>query len=979
MALKLLIILLFSFSVATSAKNEWTVSPLRQYTLRDGLSQMQVTSLFQDSRGYIWIGTKVGLNRFDGEKFTTYTEKDGLDNLFIKNIFEDYSGVIWVITRDGMSSVNGKKIANYPIPHYDFQTVPTPDGKIWYLGASSDFKTMFGYFENGRYISLIEKYQELSPTTFAGIGYSAQDKSLIINTGQKIFELRNDNLKLLMVRSTDVAAIRFDQKGSAFHFYAWNFANNLEVYELHNEKVIPVAKILNGKLVGKNLAQDHHTFVNIGVRSQVFQLQPDTFEIKNFTNRYLNTCLMDRDKHLWIGTEEGLCQIYSGGFETYKREVLPMIWSITEDQRQNIWFASYSDGLFKMDGRSITNYPVGSYGAKAEWFYYQSQVDERGVLYFPNNYGILYYEGKKFGTIPNSLCYATFYDAERKLLFGSFVRRLEIYDLDHRLVRKVDEQSGLHIKSSISTFGKDRNGNLWAGGGSDLAKYNWETGKITNFNRTNGKLHSDGVVSIYTDPNGITWFGGLQGLHWYDQKNDSVRRVDKEEISETVNQICSIDSTWLVFSQPTGIYLMDLKKFKKEGKVDLTLFNSMNGFGGLEPGQNGAMKDSKGNIWMTTGTEVVKLVPKALDFHENSVNIRISGFNGSQLFYNQNNIKLPRNDRMAVIQFETICYNRPKPPLYSWKIEGSQQDWSAWQKEDYAVLTNLPDGKSVLMVKTKVPGLPNSESYVTIPLLVSLALWKQQWFFPAITGLVSLLVILSLVLLVMARSRMIRINKQAKMFQLQAILSQMNPHFVFNVMASLQSVILSANIQKANDYLVKMSNLVRGFLDASALTGHSRSKSPKNSELPLRKELDILENFIQFQQLLYPDRFDYELHLDPRIVPDKLTLPPMLIQPFVENSIKHGLLQKEGKGNLQVRIYFSKDKLLCIEIEDDGIGIQRTEELMRHSHLLYASRGKELTLKRIKLLNEMGYVIHFEILSTDKGTKIILKIKQNDE
>jgi LytS/YehU family sensor histidine kinase len=253
------------------------------------------------------------------------------------------------------------------------------------------------------------------------------------------------------------------------------------------------------------------------------------------------------------------------------------------------------------------------------------------------------------------------------------------------------------------------------------------------------------------------------------------------------------------------------------------------------------------------------------------------------------------------------------------------------------------------------------------------------WFFPVITGLISLLVVLSLFLLAITRVRMIQINKQAKMFQLQAILSQMSPHFIFNVMASLQSMILSANIQKANDYLVKMSNLVRGFLDASALSGFSRSKSLKQSELPLKKELDILENFIQFQQLLNPDRFDYELFLGPKIDPDQLRLPPMLIQPFVENSIKHGLLQKQGKGKLKVSVYYAGEHLLIVEIEDNGIGIQKAEELAQHSHLLFTSRGKELTLKRIKLLNEMGYSILFEIESTDQGTKIILKIVQNAE
>jgi len=217
------------------------------------------------------------------------------------------------------------------------------------------------------------------------------------------------------------------------------------------------------------------------------------------------------------------------------------------------------------------------------------------------------------------------------------------------------------------------------------------------------------------------------------------------------------------------------------------------------------------------------------------------------------------------------------------------------------------------------------------------------------------------------------------MFQLQAILSQMNPHFIFNVMASLQSMILSANIEKANDYLVRMSNLIRGFLDASASATFSRSKSISATELPLKKELEILDHFIQFQQLIYPDRFDYELSLGSEIIPEKLTIPPMLIQPFVENSIKHGLLQKGGKGKLKISIYFSEKQTLIVEIEDNGIGIERAEALEKQSHLLYTSRGKELTLKRIKLLNDMGYFIQFRIDSTELGTKVTLKIKRNAE
>jgi sensor histidine kinase YesM len=333
----------------------------------------------------------------------------------------------------------------------------------------------------------------------------------------------------------------------------------------------------------------------------------------------------------------------------------------------------------------------------------------------------------------------------------------------------------------------------------------------------------------------------------------------------------------------------------------------------------------------------------------------------------------------VVIQFETICFNRPKAARFSWRINDNQQDWSPWQDENYAVLTNLQDGKSILQVRTMIPGLPDSETLSSIPIIVSIALWKQEWFFPTMLGMVSILVLLSLVLFFQTRTRLIQTNKQAKMFQLQAILSQLNPHFIFNVMASLQSMILSANIEKANDYLVRMSSLIRGFLDASASASFSRSKSITATELPLKKELEILDHFIQFQQLIYPDRFEYELSIGSEIIPEKLTIPPMLIQPFVENSIKHGLLQKGGKGKLKISIYFSEKQTLIVEIEDNGIGIEKAEALEKQSHLLYTSRGKELTLKRIKLLNDMGYFIQYRIDSTDSGTKVTLKIKRNAE
>lgn len=955
-----------------------TLPPYRLYTLRDGLPQMQIWSMFQDSRGYLWIGTKGGISRYDGDKFTNYSQVDGLADNRVDRIYEDYAGNIWIITRFGISVFDGHKLKTFQSNHSQFYLAPSPDGKVYYYGSTdtSNQNAVFGYIEHGKFVSLIEKYPLLEDVTAVQIAWLDQSNSFLISTGKKLYELRNE--ALILVQS-DFINSQFIKRDSTVYLYKWQDSRHLSIYKYLKHGLELEAEVVDGQYVGsKRPSQMHVVRLGLGY-TKVHLLTSDTVKKFDFPDKWINVVFLDRENRLWIGSEEGLFKVYPQGFETYRRDALPMVWSLVEDKQQNMWFASLNFGLRKLVGDSIIHYPAQSVANYGSFFYYQAQVDELGTVYFPNYKGVLYHDGKKFGKISDGYCPASYYDKERKLLLVGSKQHMEAYDLQHRKVKEVGLAEGVGIKGWFAAFDKDLKGNIWMGGGTGLVCYNWDSGKINNYTRDNGKLSCDGVSCIHQPPLGEIWFGGTQGLLWYDEKRDSICQFKSPEVQDAVNLVSSIDSTWLLFSQPNGIYLLDLKKWRNDQTIELHLFNEENGFLGLEPGQNGVAKDSKGNIWMTTGTEVVKLNPKELDFSKNKINVRISGFNGKPIRYDQKEIVLPKNDRTAVIQFETICFNRPKAARYSFRINDEGQEWSAWQDENYAVLTKLEDGKSEVQVRAMIPGIPGSETQYSIPVKVSVALWKQEWFFPSMLGLVSVMVFLSLILFLQTRTRLVKTNKQAKMFQLQAILSQLNPHFIFNVMASIQSEILSANIQKANEYLVKMSALIRGFLEASVSAGFSKTKNIKESELQLKKEIEILDHFIQFQQFIYPDRFDYELVLGPGIEPDKLTIPPMLIQPFVENSIKHGLLQKNGKGKLKISISFFEKQSLIIEIEDDGIGIKKAGTLMKQSHLLYTSHGKELTLKRIKLLNEMGYFIQFSTDSTDSGTKVILKIKRDAE
>jgi len=218
-------------------------------------------------------------------------------------------------------------------------------------------------------------------------------------------------------------------------------------------------------------------------------------------------------------------------------------------------------------------------------------------------------------------------------------------------------------------------------------------------------------------------------------------------------------------------------------------------------------------------------------------------------------------------------------------------------------------------------------------------------------------------------------NRQAKVFQIQAIQSQMNPHFIFNALASLQSMILSVNMEKANEYLVKLSALIRGFLEASVSKGVQMEKWKNGKmEITLTEELATLENYISFQQLIYPGRFDYQLDIDSGINPSEQTIPPMLLQPFVENAIRHGLLPQKGKGTLNIHISPAPGNGISVEITDDGIGMEKAGSAIRNSPFRFVSRGRELTLQRIRLMNETGYHIDLNTYSSDQGTKITLQI-----
>jgi hypothetical protein len=552
-----------------------------------------------------------------------------------------------------------------------------------------------------------------------------------------------------------------------------------------------------------------------------------------------------------------------------------------------------------------------------------------------------------------------------------------VYNRTYELVRTIDQAKGLEIRNFVTTIEKDSDGYFWFGSFSGLTRYNWDKDSLSNFNRSNKRLPADGVISIHHDYKGTTWFGTTDGLCRYYNSGDSVSPVGPDLMKGQVSLVTSADSTWLIIGQPAGLYFMDLIEYYHSGAINLRLFNQSNGFMGIEPGQDGAFKDSKGNIWITSATEVTRINPEKISWGNNRINVRFSSCNGEILGFNDSIVNLPVNAGSTIVNFDAICFSRPSPVQYSWKQDNGVGEWSAWQKTDYAVLTDLPHGKTVISLRAKVPGLPDVE-YATASITIKTNIWiyKRDWFFHALFGLFAFASIISLVFLVRARIRIIDTIRQAKVVQVRALQAQMNPHFIFNVLAALQSMILSLNLDEANTYLIKLAKLIRGYLDSAGPAKIQTVNKPDGGEISLSHEIELLENYIDFHQLVIPDGFDVIWKIDPTIDLEAIYIPPMLIQPFVENAIRHGLMLKNSRGILGITITPHAKNGIQVVVSDNGAGINKAASSLRTSPFRYISKGRDLTFSRVQLLNELGYDIRITTESSDNGTVVTVSIRK---
>jgi ligand-binding sensor domain-containing protein len=995
--LYLLLILFFSYQLNAQQYN------FRNYSIEEGLPQSQVYAITEDNNGYIWLGTRGGgISRFDGLNFTNITTSQGLCSDFINCFKKDNKGRIFIGTDNCLtmydgSSFNGfgKEKGLYNEKIYCLESAP--DGVIW-IGTEKgiyhfDKDTIYRF---GRKLGIPMERINCLYRSKAGEMWAGTEKGIY-----RIFMNERKQWEYKLYRKSDglpadeITCVKEDKKGGI-----WICTYGGGVCRFDNQS-FSVLKYSDG-----------------------------------LPSNTVYTCNPDADGSIWFGTPSGVCNYnpVNNIFRVYtEKEGLSnnVVSAIYQDKSGNNWFGTSGGGVSKLSDMAFIHYSAIN-GLMGSWVYSILQ-DKNGNTWFGTSEGgVTKYDGKFYKRFSQRHGFtahkvrAIFEDSIGRLWFGTTSDGCYIYD--GKVFRHYATDNGLS-SNFINYITSDSYGRILlatAGGGITVADFTGNKITFSCLNQKNG-LAGDRVSSVHTDRNGVVWAACYgQGISKIIPEKDLSYKIENFKSSVCRNARCIVSdqsgniyigtadkaiavSEGNSFSQLDNLSMLNSRNIyslifddvgnlfagTEKGLDRITFdnylsiksvkhFGKAEGFRGIETIQNSVHKDKTGKLWFGSVKCATVFDPEA----SRTAGIPTVLLNGVTLFFEDINLtqyapgksgkhgkilSLPYHKNHLGFQFTGIEHSNPEGVQYKWKLEGFDEEWSPVSKRREAVYSNLPPGKYTFCVLAANEdhkwGKPVHYAFVITP-----PFWKTWWFLLTCGLTVTSVVAGGMYLNVRAiRKRnekekaVLEMQKNLLELEQKALRLQMNPHFLFNCLNSIKGLIAEGNSENAKLYLTRFSKLMRAMLEYS-----------RQSFIALENEIEYLRNYIELEKLSFGDKLEFRIEVSDELISAKISIPPMLIQPFVENSLIHGIAPRQSKGKVIVNFSIENNHIACV-VEDDGIGREAAAQRSLQNDEKYASAAIAVTQERLNMVNRiMGYEgsgIEVTDLKNERGNAGGTKVK----
>lgn len=956
------------------------------YSLAEGLPQSQVSSIAEDNNGYLWVGTLGGLAKFNGATFVNFSADDGLLNNRITAL-KFIDNRLWIGHEGGISCYHAGEIQTWRFDSEFKNTTVT---------AITKFKDQWVFATNGGGVFVLNQQKKLR-----NIQLNNDDenrvRALEVFDGKLILASRggirttSDLTSFYFLENTDE---KFNASGIGITkdaLFFTSFDDGMFRYSFREKQLKPF---------GAELSEMSIRNCKIFSASKLWSVSRQGIAVHDFSGKTevitesnglpvngISVAFQDRNGTIWIGSEgKGLLRFPGEHFQYFKQsngissELITASLQIKSDE---YWFGTFDKGLIRYNQKTKT-FTQEDVPSNIVW---AIQKAANGSIWVATELGLVQFFGSKkiiydeLNGAPGQKATCFYTDVDGKIWVGGS-NGLSVIE-SNQLKKWVSVKSNKQDIGTIRSIVRYKSKLICAADGGVFSLENNQFVRFLGIKKTTFSLKVDGENNL--------WIGTEDGLYWSDSKQLKAVVLSDQPASNFVNFI-QFNSKNAQIYVGTNNGLFALSNLKKQAKATVTRFGIEDGLVNLESNINSGTIDFQGNLWFGTAEGLTIFSPTKLSSVSQADGVPFLNVKGFRLNFQAfnyldysksinseglpENLKLPFSKNNLVVDLDGVILKNAKELKYQYFLEGLDDAWSPTFSNPQLTLSNLPSGDFVLKVRAL-----NSEGLFSkiykIPITVTPVFYKTWWFYTLVVLLVFGAVFGFFTLrLNRERAKNYREKLEFKsrllVLEQQSLNASMNRHFIFNSLNSIQYFINTQDRISANRYLTNFAKLIRKNLDSS---------TEENNRVALSEEVERLELYLSLESMRFRNRFDFEINVD-EMDTEQVMVPAMLLQPFVENSIIHGILPDETKkGKITIEMKRVEDHLE-ISIEDNGIGIDFSLNKKKVTYGDHRSQGMEITSKRFDLLKKLshqdfdmeGPVQVYDSNRLIKGTRVLLKI-----
>jgi two-component sensor histidine kinase len=940
------------------------------YTVEDGLPSNETYHVIQDRNGYIWSAGDQGVTRFDGEKIDVFGASDGMTDESVYKLYEDYRGRIWAVT-------SNKRLCyfeNDSFHPYEFNdsilSNTTDVGIPLNIAVDSSNAVYVSYQCDG-----------MLKIDSAGKVQSVGTRGLIngkkgTRTDRRLAWEYVESTGVLLSYNTATYTAKFGHdQSSTTHYIMYRSSSGARdtMHIFRNE--VDYSAVLTSKSVHYGHAISPDSMLAITYNDTWLLITRDT--VRFFPERYGITNIQNIDGKVWLSLRNHGAKCYDlknldATPTSYLNEMT--VTSVEKDWQGGHWFSTLEHGLFYASNLNLSTFTPPSYCSNIGTFHLGQ--DQSYLLY--NNGWLQRIEGdsstwERLPAQGNNL--SSHYDSstDRLTMYNKDLRVYEAgklvslvetpgvmqfaklcvfpnndyiiyqprfisyassedtvpYGLDNKIIRVVlVDTVAVIVTTEEYLFKKDTSIDSW-----DYGNEHWPKHPV-----------------FVQEHDGTHYISTASGALFKVEDKTAILVGDNPTKGKAISAIAVHNDTYFLGTQ-RGIYIFDAKTNSLQ-----RIIGSLSGL------PNSSVRDlaiRNDSLWIATKSGLSAIPLNKIQGSSNSIlRLKYLTINESAVVLTDT-IYSPHNKNRIEILLESISFPRGVAPTIYYQLVG-EEPVELSTTSAVVRYSSLRPGTYTFEYRATLDNINfTSPKHITIVILPPF--WLTWWFI-----IIAVLLALGVIYLIIRWRIGVRTRKSAIASQLlelrsSALRAQMNPHFTYNALNSIQSLIASNDTEKAAIYLAEFSQLMRMALEAST-----------KELITVEEEVSIVRHYLLLEKVRFKEKIEYSIEIGPEVDADTIKVPPMIIQPYVENAIIHGLLPKQTPGNVRINIGFKEANQLLIVIEDDGIGLAKSAE----SNIPGAtSKGMEITKSRIQLLDAQN---ELEIADTEGGgTTIIIKLHVN--